>query len=225
MLAIVLSPATQSSRAHAEFSRTTYQANPREDRPHPGRAHRGRVPVLGHAAQAHEGVRQAELPLRPGPLGAARAVLRMGAPQGRQARAPRASVTATHRRWQIAASSRRSTTPSATRCPWSPIRRCDASTTPVFNCRHSMAPRRKFRPMPPDYKHKETQMLKGKSALITGSTSGIGLGVATALAEAGANVILNGFGEASEIERIRAGLAERTGVEVIYDVAVKRPLP
>jgi len=68
-------------------------------------------------------------------------------------------------------------------------------------------------------------MLKGKSALITGSTSGIGLGVATALAEAGANVILNGFGEASEIERIRAGLAERTGVEVIYDVAVNRPLP
>ena len=66
-------------------------------------------------------------------------------------------------------------------------------------------------------------MLKGKSALITGSTSGIGLGVATALAEAGANVILNGFGEASEIERIRAGLAERTGVEVIYDVAVERP--
>ena len=55
-------------------------------------------------------------------------------------------------------------------------------------------------------------MLKGKSALITGSTSGIGLGVATALAEAGANVILNGFGEASEIERIRAGLAERTVV-------------
>ena len=88
-----------------------------------------------------------------------------------------------------------------------------------------MAPRRKFRPMRPDYKHKETQMLKGKSALITGSTSGIGLGVATALAEAGANVILNGFGEASEIERIRAGLAERTGVEVIYDVAVNRPLP
>jgi len=62
-------------------------------------------------------------------------------------------------------------------------------------------------------------MLKGRSALVTGSTSGIGLGVATALAEAGANVILNGFGDASEIERIRAGLAERTGVEVVHSAA------
>jgi 3-hydroxybutyrate dehydrogenase len=62
-------------------------------------------------------------------------------------------------------------------------------------------------------------MLKGRSALVTGSTSGIGLGIATALAEAGANVILNGFGEPSEIERIRAGLAERTGVNVIHSAA------
>jgi 3-hydroxybutyrate dehydrogenase len=62
-------------------------------------------------------------------------------------------------------------------------------------------------------------MLKGKSALVTGSTSGIGLGVATALAEAGANVVLNGFGEAADIERTRAALAERTGVHVIYSAA------
>jgi 3-hydroxybutyrate dehydrogenase len=59
-------------------------------------------------------------------------------------------------------------------------------------------------------------MLKGKSALITGSTSGIGAGIATALAEAGANIMLNGFGDASEIERSRKSLSERTGVQVLY---------
>ena len=53
-------------------------------------------------------------------------------------------------------------------------------------------------------------MLNDYTALVTGSTSGIGLGIATALAEAGANVMLNGFGDAAEIERLRAELAERT---------------
>src|SRR5437879_2724423 len=62
MLAIVLSPASHTSRTHAEFRRTAHQANPREDRPHPRRAYRDRVLVLGHAAPAHEGVRQADLP-------------------------------------------------------------------------------------------------------------------------------------------------------------------
>jgi 3-hydroxybutyrate dehydrogenase len=61
--------------------------------------------------------------------------------------------------------------------------------------------------------------LTGRSALVTGSTSGIGLGIATALAQAGANVTLNGFGDPQEIERIRAGLAERTGVTVRYSDA------
>lgn len=61
--------------------------------------------------------------------------------------------------------------------------------------------------------------LQGRSAIVTGSTSGIGLGIATALAEAGANVTLNGFGDASEIERIRADLAERTGVLVRHSGA------
>ncbi len=62
-------------------------------------------------------------------------------------------------------------------------------------------------------------MLKGKTALVTGSTSGIGLGLATAMAREGANVVLNGFGDAGEIETIRAGLAKDHGVTVTYSPA------
>jgi len=57
-------------------------------------------------------------------------------------------------------------------------------------------------------------MLKGKSAIVTGSTSGIGLGIARALAGAGANLMLNGFGDAAQIEALRAGLAQEFGVKV-----------
>ena len=67
-------------------------------------------------------------------------------------------------------------------------------------------------------------MFIGKTALVTGSTSGIGLGIARTLAAQGANVILNGFGERAEIERLRAGLAEANGVEVRHDGAdMSRP--
>jgi 3-hydroxybutyrate dehydrogenase len=62
-------------------------------------------------------------------------------------------------------------------------------------------------------------MFIGKTALVTGSTSGIGLGIARTLAAQGANVILNGFGDRAEIERLRAGLAETHGVEVRHDGA------
>ena len=62
-------------------------------------------------------------------------------------------------------------------------------------------------------------MFKGKTALVTGSTSGIGLGIATRLAQEGANVVLNGFGDAAEIETLRAQLASRHGVSVNYDAA------
>ena len=49
-------------------------------------------------------------------------------------------------------------------------------------------------------------MFSGKVAVVTGSTSGIGLGIATALARQGADIVLNGFGDAAEIERIRSRL-------------------
>jgi 3-hydroxybutyrate dehydrogenase len=67
-------------------------------------------------------------------------------------------------------------------------------------------------------------MFIGKTALVTGSTSGIGLGIARTLAAQGANVILNGFGERAEIERLRASLADQNDVQVRYDGAdMSRP--
>ncbi|HEY7608708.1 MAG TPA: 3-hydroxybutyrate dehydrogenase [Alphaproteobacteria bacterium] len=61
--------------------------------------------------------------------------------------------------------------------------------------------------------------LMGKSAVVTGSTSGIGLGVARALAAAGANVMLNGLGAAVDVEKTRAALAGEFKVKVGYDGA------
>ncbi len=61
--------------------------------------------------------------------------------------------------------------------------------------------------------------LKDKSALVTGSTSGIGLAYARGLAAEGANVMLNGFGDAAEIEKLRADLAKEFGVKVLYSNA------
>ena len=62
-------------------------------------------------------------------------------------------------------------------------------------------------------------MLKGKNAVVTGSTSGIGLGIAEGFAKEGINLVLNGFGDAAEIEKLRAGLASKYGVKVLYDGA------
>lgn len=63
------------------------------------------------------------------------------------------------------------------------------------------------------------QALSGMTALVTGSTSGIGLGIARALARAGANVVLNGFGEAQEIKTIQAELEDGAGVRTAHDRA------
>jgi len=62
-------------------------------------------------------------------------------------------------------------------------------------------------------------MLKGKNAVVTGSTSGIGLGIAREFAKDGANVLINGFGPAAEIEKERAGIEKDFGVKAIYSPA------
>ena len=62
-------------------------------------------------------------------------------------------------------------------------------------------------------------MLKGKNAVVTGSTSGIGLGIARAFAKDGANVLINGFGDAADIEKERAGIEKEFGVKAIYSPA------
>ena len=65
-------------------------------------------------------------------------------------------------------------------------------------------------------KHKENTMKKHPCALITGSTSGIGLGIAWRLAREGYAIVLNGFGDAAAIEALREDIAHSSGVQVLY---------
>ncbi len=62
-------------------------------------------------------------------------------------------------------------------------------------------------------------MLEAKSAIVTGSASGVGLGIARALAQQGVNILLNGLGNAGEIEFLRAEMERRYGVKVRYSSA------
>jgi len=62
-------------------------------------------------------------------------------------------------------------------------------------------------------------MLKGRRAIVTGSTSGIGLGIAQALAAQGCAIMMNGFGDAAEIERLRVGLEKEFGVPAVFNGA------
>ncbi len=62
-------------------------------------------------------------------------------------------------------------------------------------------------------------MIKGKTAIVTGSTSGIGLGIAHALAKEGVNIVFNGFGDKAEIDKIVAETATKFGVKTSYSGA------
>ena len=58
-----------------------------------------------------------------------------------------------------------------------------------------------------------TQPLTGRVAVVTGSTSGIGLGIARALAAAGADIVINGLGKSEDIERVLAELEQRSSAQ------------
>ena len=67
--------------------------------------------------------------------------------------------------------------------------------------------------------HQAAHELAGKTAIVTGSTSGIGLGIAHAFAEAGMHVMLNGFGDKAEIQKVRADMEETCGIKTAYSAA------
>jgi 3-hydroxybutyrate dehydrogenase len=62
-------------------------------------------------------------------------------------------------------------------------------------------------------------ILKGKTAVVTGSTSGIGLGCARAFAGAGAHIVLNGIGAPADVEKTRSAIENDFGVKAIYSPA------
>ena len=71
----------------------------------------------------------------------------------------------------------------------------------------------------------KSNMLSGKTALVTGSTSGIGLGIARSLAEQGANIVFNGFGDAQQIEKLYTDVGVEFGVQTAYHNAdMSKPL-
>src|SRR6476646_8464312 len=73
--------------------------------------------------------------------------------------------------------------------------------------------------MQPTKKESEVSILKGKTAVVTGSTSGIGLGCARAFAGAGANIVLNGIEAPADVEKARTAIENDFGVNAIYSPA------
>lgn len=73
-----------------------------------------------------------------------------------------------------------------------------------------------------DGRSHDAQMLRGKAAIVTGSTSGIGFGIARALAQAGSDIMLNGIGSTADIEETCAQFVKSFGVKVIFDPADMR---
>src|SRR5262245_13296821 len=80
-----------------------------------------------------------------------------------------------------------------------------------------------FEEAPPHYVargiRQEVAMLKGKTAVVTGSTSGIGLAIARAMAREGANTVINGFGDKAAIEKERVSIEQEFSVKAIYSPA------
>jgi 3-hydroxybutyrate dehydrogenase len=68
-----------------------------------------------------------------------------------------------------------------------------------------------------------TQSLANKTAIVTGSTSGIGLGIAIELAKQGANIVLNGFGDAASIEAARAEIAKHDAKVAYHGADMSKP--
>jgi 3-hydroxybutyrate dehydrogenase len=67
--------------------------------------------------------------------------------------------------------------------------------------------------------HGKAPTLRDKVAVVTGSTSGIGLGTAKRLAASGANIVINGLGDANAIESVRSGIEKEFGVRCLYSPA------
>src|SRR4029079_4272124 len=88
-------------------------------------------------------------------------------------------------------------------------------SVPFTACRRSKEARLSRNRRPPISK----TMLRGKAAIVTGSTSGIGLGIARALAEAGCKIMLNGFADPLAIEQERKRIVRDFGVETHFDSA------